>query len=195
MPRVALFVLVALLTVSCEGPIGPTGPQGPGGPQGPQGETGEPFDWGEVVDSENLEAGVFGIGVSFDHPSGSGRGGVLIGTGFNAEYSNALWTNAHVVQGLEETLALDILSDRNPEAVAFRSGSMFRGQDEYVIPDPGLIHPAYDSTEAVGDTPDVGVFFLDDNLSGEGGVLSLIPREHVDGLRNRAARSDFGIPR
>ena len=68
MPRVALFVLVALLTVSCEGPIGPTGPQGPGGPQGPQGETGEPFDWGEVVDSENLEAGVFGIGVLFDHP-------------------------------------------------------------------------------------------------------------------------------
>ena len=47
MPRIALFVLVALLTVSCEGPIGPTGPQGTGGPQGPggpQGETGEPFD-------------------------------------------------------------------------------------------------------------------------------------------------------
>ena len=78
---------------------------------------------------------------------------MLIGTGFNAEYSNALWTNAHVVQGLEEALALDILSDRNPEAVAFRSGSMFGSQDEYVIPDPGLIHPAYDSTEAIGDTP------------------------------------------
>ena len=101
MPRVALFVLVALLTVSCEGPIGPMGPQGSGGPQGPQGETGEPFDWGEVVDSENLEAGVFGIGVLFDHPSGSRRRS-FIGTGFNAEYSNALWTNAHVVQGLEE---------------------------------------------------------------------------------------------
>ena len=99
MPRVALFVLVALLTVSCEGPIGPTGPQGsqgpqgptgttgsqglegpqgpggpqgPVGPQGPQGETGEPFDWGEVVESENLEDGVFGIGVSFDNPNGSG---------------------------------------------------------------------------------------------------------------------------
>ena len=52
---------------------------------------------------------------------------------------------AHVVQGLEE--ALDILSDINPEAVAFRSGSMFRGQDAYVMPGPGLIHPAYDSTE------------------------------------------------
>ena len=128
------------------------GPQGLGGPQG---ETGEPFDWGKVVESENLEAGVFGIGVSFDNPNGSGRGGVLIGTGFNAEYSNALWTNAHVVQELEEALALDILSDRNPEAVAFRSGSMFRGQDAYVIPDPGLIHPAYDSKKAVGDTPEV----------------------------------------
>ena len=197
MPRVALFVLVALLTVSCEGPIGPTGPQGTGGPQGPggpQGETGEPFDWGEVVESENLEDGVFGIGVSFDNPNGSGRRRVLIGTGFNAEYSNALWTNAHVVQGLEETLALDILSDRNPEAVAFRSGSMFRGQDEYVIPDPGLIHPAYDSKEAVGDTPDVGVFFLDDNLSGEGGVLSLIPREHVDGLRIGQPVATLGFP-
>ena len=99
MPRVALFVLVALLTVSCEGPIGPMGPQGsqgsqgptgttgsqglegpqgPGGPQGPQGETGEPFDWGEVVDSENLEDGVFGIGVSFDNPNGSDRRRVLI---------------------------------------------------------------------------------------------------------------------
>ena len=192
MPRVALFVLVALLTVSCEGPIGPTGPQGPGGPQGPQGETGEPFDWGEVVESENLEAGVFGIGISFDNPNGSGRRRVLIGTGFNAEYPNALWTNAHVVQGLEERL--DILSDRNPEAVAFRSGSMLRGQDAYVIPDPGLIHPAYDSKEAVGDTPDVGVFFLDDNLSGEGGVLSLIPREHVDGLRIGQPVATLGFP-
>ncbi len=198
MPRVALFVLVvALLTVSCEGPIGPMGPQGPQGPtgttgpQGPKGETGEPFDWGEVVESGNLEAGVFGIGVLFDHPSGSRRIS-LIGTGFNAEYSNALWTNAHVVQGLEE--ALDILSDRNPGAVALRSGSMFRGQDAYVIPDSGFIHPAYDSTEAIGDTPDVGVFFLDDNLSGEGGVLSLIPREHVDGLRIGQPVATLGFP-
>ena len=204
MPRVALFVLVALLTVSCEGPIGPsgsqgpqgptgtTGPQGPGGPggpQGPQGETGEPFDWGEVVESENLEAGVFGIGVLFDHSSGSRRVS-LIGTGFNAEYSNALWTNAHVVQGLEEALA--ILSDRNPEAVAFRSGSMFGGQDVYVIPGPGLIHPAYDPTEAVGDTPDVGVFFLDDMLAEEG--LSVLPREHVDGLRIGQPVATLGFP-
>ena len=186
MPRVALFVLVALLTVSCEGPIGPTGPQGP---RGPQGETGEPFDWGEVVESENLEAGVFGIGVLFDHPSGSRRIS-LIGTGFNAEYSNALWTNAHVVQGLEERL--DILSDRNPEAFAFRSGSMLRGQDAYVIPDPGLIHPAYDPTEAIGDTPDVGVFFLDDMLAEEG--LSILPREHVDGLRIGQPVATLGFP-
>ncbi len=189
MPRVALFVLVALLTVSCEGPIGPTGPQGPGGPQGPQGETGEPFDWGEVVESENLEASVFGIGVLFDHPSGSRRLS-LIGTGFNAVYSNALWTNAHIVQGLEEKL--DILSDRNPEAVAFRSGSTLRGQDAYVIPDPGFIHPAYDPTEAVGDTPDVGVFFLNDMLAEEG--LSVLPREQVDGLRIGQPVATLGFP-
>ena len=116
----------------------------------------------------------------------------MIGTGFNAEYSNALWTNAHVVQGLEEVL--DILSDRNPEAVAFRSGSMLRGRDAYVIPDPGLIHPAYDPTEVVGDTPDVGIFFLDDNLSGEEDVLSLIPREHVDGLRIGQPVATLGFP-
>ena len=220
MPRVALFVLVALLTVSCEGPIGPMGPQGSQGPQGPtgttgpqglegpqgsggpqglegpqgpQGETGEPFDWGEVVESENLEDGVFGIGVSFDNPNGSDpdRRTVLIGTGFNAHYSNALWTNAHVVQGMEE--ALDTLSDYNPEAVALRSGSNLSSRDESVIPAPGLIHPAYDSTEAVGDTPDVGVFFLDDNLSGEE-VLSLLPREHVDGLRIGQPVATLGFP-
>ena len=132
---------------------------------------------------------MFGIGVLFDQPSGSRRA-LLIGTGFNAEYSNALWTNAHVVQGLVE--ALDILSDINPEAVAFRSGSMLRDQDVYVIPDPGFIHPAYDSTEAVGDTPDVGVFFLDDMLAEEG--LSLLPREHVDGLRIGQPVATLGFP-
>ena len=216
MPRVVLFVLVALLTISCEGPTGPVGPQGPqgptgttgatgpqgpggpqgptgpGGPQGPQGPIGEPFDWGEVLESENLEDGVFGIGVSFDDTSGSDRRVWLVGTGFNAHYSNALWTNAHVVQGVEE--ALDILSDYNPETVAFRSGSSLNSQqDEFVIPDPGLIHPAYDSTEAVGDTPDVGVFFLGDNLSGEEG-LSLLPREHVDGLRIGQPVATIGFP-
>ena len=132
---------------------------------------------------------MFGIGVLYDHPSGSRRLS-LIGTGFNAEYPNALWTTAHVVQELEERL--DIFSDRNPEAVAFRSGSMFRGQDAYVIPDPGLIHPAYDSKKAVGDTPDVGVFFLDDMLAEEG--LSVLPREHVDGLRIGQPVATLGFP-
>ncbi len=135
---------------------------------------------------------MFGIGVSFDGPEGSDRRFAVIGTGFNAHYSNALWTNAHVVQTLEEALELDILSDRNPEAVAFRSGSTLGSQGEYMIPDPGLIHPAYDSTEAVGDTPDVGVFFLDDDLSQED--LSLLPREHVDGLRIGQPVATFGFP-
>ena len=132
---------------------------------------------------------MFGIGLLFDHPSGSRRIS-LIGTGFNAEYPNALWTTAHVVQELEERL--DIFSDSNPEAVAFRSGSMFRGQDAYVIPDPGLIHPAYDSKKAVGDTPDVGVFFLDDMLAEEG--LSVLPREHVDGLHIGQPVATLGFP-
>ena len=87
---------------------------------------------------------------------------------------------------------LDIWSDRNPEAVAFRSGSMLRGRDEYVIPDPGFVHPAYDPTEAVGDTPDVGVFFLDDMLAEEG--LSVLPREHVDGLRIGQPVATLGFP-
>ena len=44
------------------------------------------------------------------------------------------------------------------------------------------------------DTPDVGVFFLDDNLSGEEEVLSLIPREHVDGLRIGQPVATLGFP-
>ena len=210
------LLLILLLIAACEGPVGPqgpagpqgtqgpigpqgpqgvtgeTGPQGPGGPQGPVGPQGEPFDWSEVVESLNLEEGVFGIGVLFDSSTGSGRTGVLVGTGFNAHYTNALWTNAHVVQAVEKTLELDILAGRNPEAIAFRSGSTYSGRDLYVIPDPGFIHPAYDSTEAVGDTPDVGVFFLDDHVSEQG--LSILPREHVDGLRIGQPIATFGFP-
>ena len=219
MIRVIGFVVLFVSTISCEGPgwaartsrtarrsrtsrtagttrgdgnDWATRPSGPRGPQGPVGPQGAPFDWGDVVESLNLEDGVFGIGVLFDSPTGSGRRGVLVGTGFNAHYSNALWTNAHVVQEIEETLELDILFGRNPEAVAFRSGSTYSGRDVYTIAGSGLIHPAYDSTEAIGDTPDVGVFFLDDDVSGQG--LSILPREHVDGLRIGQPVATLGFP-
>lgn len=38
--RRATAILLALMTVACEGPVGPTGPAGPQGPQGPIGSTG-----------------------------------------------------------------------------------------------------------------------------------------------------------
>ena len=80
MPRVALFVLVALLTVSCEGPIGPTGPQGSGGPQGQGGQGVHKGQGGHRGPKERRASrltgvrllrvrisrtGVFGIGISY----------------------------------------------------------------------------------------------------------------------------------
>ena len=168
------------------GPLGPTGPEGPEGPQGPIGPHGETLDWSDVLANSQIEEAVYAIGFRFV----SSRDGLTyylsIGTGFAAYYSSGLWTNAHVVQGLQEVLAeVAIL---NPEPVAVRSGTGLGGDGTYVIVGDGWIHPEYDGTSK---SEDIGLLDIEGNVPV---ALSLLPRERVDNLTIGQPVGTLGFP-
>ena len=109
-----------------------------------------------------------------------------VGTGFAAYYTGALWTNAHVVKGLEEVLVA--LARVNPEGVAVRSGTPLGGDGTYVILENSWIHPGYDGTVR---SEDIGLLDID----GEVPVgMNLLPREMVDDIDIGQPVGTLGFP-
>ena len=166
MSRLLIWSLVTLLA-ACEGKQGPQGEQGePGeqGPEGPQGDRGQQgsqgppgaaggaggfLNWADVIEESGLDRAIYAIGFEvFDT-------NFLIGTGFSAHYTNAIWTNAHVVQGLIDVLAE--LRDHGPRPFAVKSGTAIGGADTHVLYQY-LEHPAYDGSTQ---SPDIGILIVD----------------------------------
>ena len=72
-----------------------------------------------MIEESRLEDAIYAIGFEvFDT-------NFLIGTGFGAHYTNAIWTNAHVVQRLIDALAE--LRDHGPRPFAVKSGTAIGG--------------------------------------------------------------------
>ena len=129
---------------------------------------------------------MYSIGFRFVDPRDGLTYYVSIGSGFAAFYSGVLWTNAHVVEGLQEVLAEVAIV--NPEPVAVRSGTGLGGDGTYVIVGNGWIHPEYDGTVT---SEDIGLLDID----GEVPVgLSLLPREMVDDLTIGQPVGTLGFP-
>ncbi len=175
------------------GPAGPTGAQGPAGAQGlqgepgqtgaqgPQGEPGQPLNWAEVLEKKQLPDAVYAIGLRV-----RGRN-YVIGSGFVAYFRNAIWTNAHVVNGLND--AIESLASLNPRPFAVKSGTSVGGTDTYWLDRFNYhIHPEYDGTTS---SPDVAAFVID--ASFETGA-SLLPRDRVMNLRTGQPIGTIGFP-
>ena len=198
------FWSIAVLLAACggeEGPVGPAGEkgepgergeQGPAGPQGergeqgrqgPSGEPGQYLNWADVIEDSGLDQAIYAIGYRV-------RGGyVLIGTGFNAQYTNAIWTNAHVVIGLGR--AFVALQDLNPQLLAVKSGTRVGGRDTYNLNSWEVrLHPAYDGTL---DSPDIGLLFSEDDEFNLNPPLFL-PRELALDLRVGQPIATQGFP-
>ena len=189
MPRfLSLHLMIVLLLGACAGDTGPTGPagtqgqsgiQGPGGPEGPQGPEGLPLNWADVIEESEIDQPVYGIGLQV-----LGRTYVL-GSGFAAHYSDAIWTNAHVARGLLD--ALDELSHLNPRPIAVRAGTVIGGSDTYDLT-RYIIHHNYDGTT---NSPDIGILISDTDLPS---LASFLPREHATGLRVGQPIATIGFP-
>ena len=112
----------------------------------------------------------------------------LVGTGFSAHYSGAIWTNAHVVESLQERLAALESRDLSPEPVVVRSGTVAGESGTYEIPDDNWIHPDYDGTL---ESEDIGLLFID----GETPVgLNLLPSEMVNDIDIGQPVGTLGFP-
>ena len=178
-------IWLTLLALGCEGPVGPEGPQGLQGPQGPQGPQGEPLNWADVLVGARTNEAVYAVSIIVDGSEGE-RDIYAVGTGFAANYYGAIWTNAHVVESLQELLSE--LSDRNPEAVVVRSGTQVGGSETYEIVGDGWTHPDYDGTPS---SEDLGILSIDARLTVG---LDLLPRSMVNGLHVGQPVGTLGFP-
>ena len=170
------------------GPQGPAGQQGATGPVGPQGEqgltgatgpAGEPLNWADVIEEGNLADAVYAIGVRV-------RGqNYVLGSGFVAQFRNAIWTNAHVIQGVID--AIKPIAHLNPQPFAVKSGTAVGGADTYWLR-TFHIHPDYDGSTL---SPDVGVLVVDAQFSS---VPQFLPRDRVIGLRVGQPIGTIGFP-
>ena len=143
-----------------------------------------------MIERENLEDGIYAI--TFTYVANDGIRYIFagaLGTGFNAHYRNAIWTNAHVVEGLREALTELAAAGRDPVPVVMEA----KGGRQFRIPglrsSVGMVHPGYDGTPG---SPDIGVFFLDTNLTRPG--MSILPREHLDDLSVGQPVGTLGFP-
>ena len=163
------------------GEPGEEGQEGERGPEGPQGEPGEFLNWADVIEESGLDQAIYAIGYEV-------RGiNFLIGTGFNAHFNDAIWTNAHVVMGLIEVLEALRNTNLDPRPFAVKSGTPIGGSDTYSL-DLWFEHPAYDGSVL---SPDIGLLVIDREFTD---VPSLLPREMAPELRVGQPVATMGFP-
>ena len=212
MSRRLAVALVALLLLACAGEVGPTGPQGAQGPQGPQGPqgiqgtagrdgrdgvdgatgatgpqgpqgaqgpSGRALNWADVIEESQIDETVYGIGLQVQERM------YLIGSGFAAHYSDAVWTNAHVAQGLIESL--EGLAHLNPRPIAVKAGTVIGASDTHDLTHY-IIHHDYDGTT---ESPDIGILIADTEFPSGAAFL---PREHSTQLRIGQPIATIGFP-
>ena len=148
-----------------QGERGEPGPQGERGPQGEPGTPGDALNWADVLDTLKVADAIYAIGYSLP-----GDRNYVIGTGFAAAYTNAIWTSAHVALALRDELAA--LDHLGPIPFAVKSGTAigttpgtYRLRSYYIHPD----HTA---------GADIAVITTHAELPA---FLSLLPRDRATG--------------
>jgi len=109
----------------------------------------------------------------------------LIGSGFNAHYTDAIWTNAHVANGLSQVLR--DLAAYNPTPFAVKSGTVVGGSDTYVL-DLFYTHPDYTGGT---NSPDIAILVVSGVFTSPPAFL---PREFTTALRVGQPIATMGFP-
>lgn len=180
---IATFILLASCSSGPGSPSPNAGPKEPPDTRGPSEEEPNvaPF-WSDVLTEHQVEAATYIIGYYLHDDSF-----IQVGTGFAAYFKDALWTNAHVVEGLAEGLMAD--AHLKPIAVAVRSGTTRGGSGTYRLAPSVTVHPDYETGNIW--SPDVALVDIDGELPV---ILDLLPREHVTELQVGQPIATMGFP-
>lgn len=165
-----------------QGQIGNKGYRGDKGEQGnpgEKGEPGEPLNWADILQDNNVENCIYAIGVRILGVN------YLIGTGFTSYYSDAIWTNAHVVKFLLDFMNTYLYLE--PYAFAVKSKTAIGGSYTYNLTGY-IIHSNYNGTPA---SPDIGILIADRNFSN---FLYFIPEYFITKLQVGQPIGTFGFP-
>lgn len=167
-----------------QGDQGEQGPQGEQGEQGIQGETGEMLNWAEVIDKGKLRDAIYFVSVIVDGEVKAS------GTAFSAYFTDRLWTNAHVVEGLLEVYNDPENAEFRKFLIVTRTGTPLGGAETYLW-EPYVTHPEYDAEENW--SPDIALIQL---IGGEitHDSPEFLPREFTDDLSAGQPIGTLGFP-
>ncbi len=160
---------------------GSDGTDGAQGEKGDRGESGETLNWADVIEKGRLEGAIYVVGVFLE-----GRAFTL-GTAFSAYFTDRLWTNAHVVEGVLEVVNDPEQAERNPVPFVTRTGTLIGGDETYQW--TGFVmHPEYDGLQS----PDIALISIAGEITHES--PSFLPREFTDDLRVGQPVGTLGFP-
>jgi S1-C subfamily serine protease len=131
------------------------------------------------LEDNNLDDAIYAIGYEVFGLN------FLIGTGFRAHFTDVIWTNAHVAEGLSDVIS--ILAILNPTPFAVKSGTLIGGSDTHIL-STFFTHPSYDGTTL---SPDVAVLLLPEPTTS---VPEFLPREFASSLRVGQPIATMGFP-
>ena len=157
--------------------------------------SGQSLDWVSVLNEGNFERNVFALGVLITGDD-TNTFFIRLGTGFAAGFSNVLWTNAHVVEGVVEgvdawttELATDTTFTVVP--VAYRGGILGSGSGLSLNNVRVIKHDNYDGTT---DSEDVAAYIFSDEPFRHEPLPSLLPTRFADELAVGQPVGTLGFP-
>ena len=145
-------------------------------------------DWVSVLNEANLQRNVFAIGYILDLDETTYF--YNVGSGFAAGFSNVLWTNAHVVEAMENRRAL-FSDDTTFYQRAYRTGGFDTATRLSLENVRTIIHPQYNGDI---DSEDVAVYIFSDEPFKNEPLPSLLPMRFVDELAVGQPVGTLGFP-
>ena len=210
------LILASLLISGCEGPVGPdgatgaqgpqgihgvkgdqgdTGPQGPQGDQGPSGTEGpvgpqgEALVWADVLDENRIEEATYVLVYEYTRPSDGKRYFGSFCTGFATYYMEAIWTNAHCVDGAHEIYETFDDANADPDIYIVQDGTRYGGEQTYRVDlESYWKHPDYDDTAR---SEDIGLLGIESTLPF---LMEMLPRRFADALKVGQPIGTLGFP-
>ena len=144
-------------------------------------------NWADVLDVYGYRAAVYAVGVYY-YTTADDPYFIRCGSGFASYYSDAVWTNAHVINFCNSKIVELKSLGWNVATMFVQKAFTPWGPESVYWIEETIKHPEYVSTSS----PDVGLLLLDDTYIAQ--APPLLPRNFVFDLRIGQPLGTLGFP-